>query len=348
MSGVLLTGHGGPEVLVWSDTIPLPRPGPGEVLVRVLAAGVNATDINTRTGWYAAAVTGPAGAAIGRDGGWSGAIAFPRIQGGDLCGRIVALGPGVAGLAPGMRVTCPINQPEPSPGDPRRMVALGSDYDGAFAQYACIPARHLRDVTDAPLTDVEIAAMPCAFGTALNLLTRAGVVAGEAVLVTGAAGGVGLAAVAIATLLGARVTGLAGADREGAVRAAGAAEVMARDAALPAGGFDAVIDIVGGPRWGGLIAALRPGGRLAVAGAIAGPMVALDLRTLYLCDITLYGCTRQPAEVFDRLTGWMRAGALRPRIARVYPLAEIARAQADFLAGGAAGKLVLIPPEAAS
>ncbi|NNF91288.1 MAG: alcohol dehydrogenase, partial [Boseongicola sp.] len=91
MSGVRLTGHGGPEKLVWSDTIAVPRPGPGEVLIRVRAAGVNNTDINTRIGWYAKEITGATADAIEGDieaGGWSGALDFPRIQGADLCGTV--------------------------------------------------------------------------------------------------------------------------------------------------------------------------------------------------------------------------------------------------------------------
>ena len=95
MCGVQLTGHGGPERLVWREDIPVPRPGPGEVLVRVLAAGVNMTDINTRKGWYGGE---------GRAAGWAGAMRLPRIQGSDLCGRVVALGDGVEGLAMGARV----------------------------------------------------------------------------------------------------------------------------------------------------------------------------------------------------------------------------------------------------
>lgn len=345
MSGVCLTRHGGPEALVWSDTLPVPVPGPGEVLVRVLAAGVNNTDLNTRLGWYAPGVTGATGDRIGDEGGWAGALAFPRIQGGDLCGRVVALGQGVSRPAIGVRVTCPINQSDPSAAAPMAIRVPGSDYDGFFAQFACVPARQLRDVSASPLSDVEIAAMPCAYATALGLAMRAGVASGQAVLVTGASGGVGLAAVQIAAYLGARVTALAHASKAGAVHAAGATEVLARDAALPPHGFDAVIDIVGGPGFGALLAAIRPGGHLAVAGAIAGPMATIDLRTLYLNDITLHGCTHQSHAVFDRLVGWINAGTLRPLIAKTYPLSAIAEAQADFLAKRFAGKLVLIPPE---
>lgn len=343
MSGVRLLRHGGPEALVWADDIPVPRPGPGEVLVRVLAAGVNNTDIATRLGWYAAAVTGAVSAgAVGADGGWAGALAFPRIQGGDLCGRVVAPGDGVAGLAIGARVTCAINQPQgAAPG----FVALGSDIDGAFAQFCLVPARHLHDVTAAPLSDVEVAAMPCAFGTALNLLERARVTTGQAVLVTGASGGVGLAAVQLARSLGARVTALAGAGKARAVRDAGADQVLGRDGLPPPDSQDAVIDIVGGPGWGQRLDCLRPGGQLAIAGAIAGPLVETDLRRVYLRDITIHGCTFQPPAVFARLVAMMRAGQIRPLVSRTYPLRDIAAAQADFTAKRHPGKLVLVPPE---
>lgn len=345
MSGVTLTRHGGPEALAWREDIPVPRPGPGEVLVRVLAAGVNNTDINTRIGWYAAEVTGATGetGAGVAAGGWAGALKFPLIQGGDLCGEVVALGVGVETPPLGARVTCPINLPRPSPENPVGFIALGSEIDGAFADYCLMAADDLYDVSDAPLSDIEIAAIPCAFGTALGLLDRAGVAAGDEVLITGASGNVGLAAVQLAAQMGAHVTGMAARAKAATVREDGAAEVIARDAPLSEGRYHAVIDLVAGPGWPTLIDALRPGGHYAVAGAIAGPIVTADLRRLYLRDITIHGCTYQPRRVFARLMQMVRAGRIRPRIARTYPLREIARAQADFLSKTHVGKLVLLP-----
>ncbi|WP_093036801.1 zinc-binding dehydrogenase [Roseovarius azorensis] len=347
MRGVTLTRHGGPEALAWREDIPVPRPGPGEVLLRVRAAGVNNTDINTREGWYAAEVTGATGETDAgvEVGGWSGALRFPLIQGGDLCGEVVAQGPGVTAPALGARVTCPINIPRPTDENPVAFVALGSEIDGAFAEYCLMRADDLHDISGAPLSDVEVAAMPCAFGTALGLLDRAGVKAGQEVLITGASGNVGLAAVQLAARMGARVTGIAAPSKAETVREDGATEVIARDASLPENRFHAVIDLVGGPAFASLIGALRPGGHYAVAGAIAGPMVTADLRRIYLRDITLHGCTFQSPEVFARLMEMLRAGRLRPRIAATYPLHEIARAQADFQTKVHAGKLVLLPPE---
>lgn len=347
MSAVLLTGHGGPEVLQWSNDVDLPLPRIGEVLVRVMAAGVNNTDINTRLGWYSRQATGATSdAQIHEDGGWAGAIDFPRIQGAEFCGRIVAIGPDVSGWSIGQRVICPTNQPEAEDGLSPTYVALGSDYDGAFAQFCRVPARHLYDVTASPLSDIEIAAMPCAFGTAENLLERAGVVEGDRVLITGASGGVGLASVQLAKHRGAVVTAQSAATKAPAVRAAGADEVINRDEIPLPGSMDVVIDVVGGPQWSTVIDALRPGGRYAVSGAIAGPVVQMDLRSLYLRDLTLLGCTFQPPAVFQRLVDLINQGVIRPLISATFPLDRIAEAQSDFMKKLYPGKLVLIPPEA--
>ena len=335
MSGVQLTGHGGPERLVWSDRIAVPRPGPGEVLVQVLAAGVNATDINTRVGWYGSG---------GTEAGWAGVIDFPRIQGSDLCGRVVAIGAGVEGLAIGARVICPTNQAEPTAENPQAFRSIGSEFDGAFAGFCLVQARHLHDVSASVLSDIEIGAMPCAYGTAHNLLCRAAVKAGEKVLITGASGGVGLAAVQLALLRGARVTGQCSAAKSGAVSAAGA-KVLDRDSEPAAKSFDVVVDVVGGSGWDLRLAALKPGGRYAVSGAVGGPIVHGDLRRVYLNDLTLFGCTHQSREVFAGLVTIINTGQVRPLVSQVYPLRAIAQAQDDLAGGQYPGKLVLVPSE---
>ncbi|MEX0350895.1 MAG: alcohol dehydrogenase family protein [Paracoccaceae bacterium] len=344
MSGVYLTRHGGPEALEWRDDIPVPVPGPGQVLVRVAAAGVNNTDINTRIGWYASEVT-TATDAVDQQveaGGWGGALGFPRIQGGDLCGIIEAVGSD-AGFEPGQRVTCPINLPRPRPGNPFGFIALGSEVDGAFAQFCLVEADDLYDVSASPLTDTEIAAMPCAYGTAENLLTRAGVTSGHKVLITGASGGVGLAAVQLATLKGAAVTGVTSSSKAEVVMGEGAAATLDRTEVPPQDSFDVVIDVVGGPAWPDLIRTLKPGGHYAVSGAIAGPIVEADLREIYLRDITIHGCTHQPPEVFGRLVTLMNEGRVKPLVSKTYALSDIVQAQEDFQSKIHPGKLVLIP-----
>ncbi len=349
MSGVLLTRHGGPEALEWRDDIPVPVTGAGQVLVKVLAAGVNNTDINTRIGWYAAEVTGATDDAVPVDeaaaGGWGGALAFPRIQGGDLCGRVVSVGPNVSAFAPGQRVTCPINQPRPTAENPTAFIAIGSEYDGAFAQYCLVEARDLYDVTPSPLTDVEIAATPCAFGTAAGLLHRTGVGKGQSVLVSGASGGVGLAAVQLAADAGAQVTGITSASKAETVKAQGASDILERGAPIPVARYDCGIDVVAGDVWTALINGLKPGGHYAVAGAIGVPIVEADLRQIYLRDITIHGCTYQAPQVFAALIDKVNAGQIRPLVSKTYPMDRIAEAQSDFQSKRYPGKLVLLPPE---
>ncbi|WP_204112778.1 alcohol dehydrogenase family protein [Shimia biformata] len=347
MSGVVLTGHGGPEKLIWRDDLPMPVPAPGEALIRVHAAGINNTDINTRLGWYSDDVTGGTDAnqtGSGDDGGWSGALQFPLIQGGDLCGAVVAVGDPTHDGWIGRRVTAPLCLPRPTMDDPVGMTCIGSEMNGAFAQFCCLPADDLYDVTESPMTDTQIAAIPCAYGTAEALLDRAGVREGDRVLVTGASGGVGMAAVELASLRGAHVIGVTSRSKSEAVLAAGAAETLDRDE--PAGNecIDCVIDVVGGPKWAGLIQALKRGGRYAVAGAIAGPIVEMDLRKIYLKDLTLSGSTYQPPAVFQKLAKLINGGKLNPLVSKTYPLRDIHRAQTDFMAKTFPGKLVLIPP----
>lgn len=354
MSAVLLTGHGGFEKLAWRDDVPVPEAGAGEVLIRVGAAAVNNTDINTRVGWYSKAVTegtnagGVVAAAEAADATWAGtALAFPRIQGIDACGRIVAVGPGVAPGRIGERVLVEPCLRAPVGWAPWRAWYLGSECDGAFAQFVKVPAEHAHRI-DSALGDAELASFPCSYSTAENMLTRAGVVAGESVLVTGASGGVGSAAVQLARARGARVIAVAGAAKEAEVRALGAEVFVARGgslvAALGRDGIDAVIDVAAGPGWAELLEVLRPGGRYAVAGAIAGPMVTLDVRTLYLKDLTLFGCTCLGDGVFAGLVRVIESGAIRPVVAATFPLRDIVTAQELFLAKTHVGKIVLIPP----
>jgi NADPH:quinone reductase-like Zn-dependent oxidoreductase len=107
---------------------------------------------------------------------------------------------------------------------------------------------------------------------------------------------------------------------------------------------DVVIDLVGGPQFRQLLDLLRRGGRYAISGAIGGPVAEIDLRTLYLKDLSLFGCTFQEDEVFENLIRYIERGEVRPVVSRTYPLSEIARAQEDFLRKEHVGKLVLIPP----
>jgi NADPH:quinone reductase-like Zn-dependent oxidoreductase len=356
MSAVYLTGHGGLEVLQYRDDVPLPVIGDDEVLIKVAAAGVNNTDINTRIGWYSKKVTDAtnSGGAGGfdevddSDASWSGvALQFPRIQGADCCGVIVATGGNVGDQRIGERVIVRNMLRSYVDYRPFECWTLGSECDGGFAQYTRAPAAETYQV-DCDWSDAELASIPCAYSTAENMLHRAAVGA-ESVLITGASGGVGSAAVQLAKRRGARVTAIASAEKMDAIRALGADEVVDRNtdlvAAIGRDSVDVVIDLVAGESWPSLLDVLRRGGRYATAGAIAGPMVELDVRTLYLKDLTLIGCTFQDDVVFENLVGYIERGEIRPVVAKTFALSEIARAQEEFLAKKFIGKLVLVPPK---
>jgi NADPH:quinone reductase-like Zn-dependent oxidoreductase len=342
MSGVVLTGHGGPEKLEWRNDLPVPAPGPWDVLIKVGAAGVNNTDINTRVGWYS---KGDHDAA---DAGWGGnALEMPRIQGIDVCGQIVEAGAKVESQRLGERV---LVEPCLRYANSKRLASpwfVGSECDGGFAEYMRVDARHAYRI-DSDLSDVELASFPCSYSTAENMLTRANVSQDDRVLVTGASGGVGSAAVQLAKARGAHVIAVTSPAKADQLRAIGADTIVMRDEDLEArlgkNSVDVVIDLVAGPAWPSLLEVLVPQGRYAVSGAIAGPIVELDVRTLYLKDLTLFGCTVLEPSVFANLVDKIETNAVKPLVAKTFPLADIGAAQALFQAKYHVGKIVLRVP----
>ncbi|MDH3474972.1 MAG: alcohol dehydrogenase family protein [Rhodospirillales bacterium] len=366
MKAVLLTGHGGLDKLELRDDVAVPRPGPGEVLIEVGACGMNNTDINTRAGWYSKAVTegttaeggatGFASVAEGEsDGGWGSTIRFPRIQGADVCGRVVALGEGAPAGLDGKRVlidTWLRDWDDPLNMDKCRY--FGSEADGGYAEYSVAPARNVHAI-ESDLSDAELATFATSYITAENMLRRAAVEAGEVVLIPGASGGVGSALIQLARRRGAIPVALCSAPKAEAVKAIGAEAVLEREpadltaaleAAIGRDEVDVVADVVGGPLWPQLIEVLRRGGRYTCAGAIAGPIVAFDLRTFYLNDLTFTGATIIPPDLFADLVGYIERGEIRPLLAATYPLEKIREAQQAFLAKKHVGNIVMVPPQA--
>lgn len=339
MKGVVLTGHGGPDKLQWREDLPTPEPGCGEVRLRVLAAAVNNTDINTRLAWYSK------GDGDASDATWTGKpLEFPHIQGIDACGVIDAVGEGVDPARIGKRVLVEpcLTEAAGAPLDPPWF--LGSECPGAFAEYLTVASRHAHAI-DSDLSDLELATFPCSYSTAENLLCRAGASGADRVLVTGASGGVGSAAVQLLRARGAEVVAISQPAKAEALRALGAAEVVDRQTDLPAqfgkGAFDMVVDLVGGPGFADRLEVLRSGGRYATSGAVAGAEVALDLRTLYLRDLSLFGATVLGEGVFASLIRRIEAGEIAPLLAAQFPLEKIHAAQEAFSAGDHIGKIGL-------
>lgn len=341
MRAVVITGHGGPDVIEVRD-VPVPRPGPQEVLVRVGAAGCNNTDLWTREGAYGDS---------NQPAGWLGPLDFPRIQGGDVAGTVVATGGEETSDLVGSRVLVdPANYEDSGP-DSRPVDVLGSERDGGFAEYVVVPAGRVHRVDESPLSDTELAALPIAYGTALGMLERGSVSDDHTVLVTGASGGVGLAVVQLAKARGARVVAVCSGDKAQGVRSSGADAIVDRrrgrvvvDAAQAAPqGYDAVIDVVAGPLIGAGLSLLRAGGRWVVAGALDGWAVELDVRRLYLANLALVGSTMHTPRIFDLLVHLARQGALRPTVAATFDLGDVAEAQRQLAQRHHVGKLVIVP-----
>ncbi|MFT6407071.1 MAG: NADPH:quinone reductase-like Zn-dependent oxidoreductase [Arenicella sp.] len=355
MQAVLLTGYGDYDMLSVRGDVPVPVPASDQVLIKVGGAGINNTDINTRLGWYSKSVKDEIlkskDTAVdtevdpGDGNGWGGSsFEFPRIQGSDCCGVIVAVGTDIDQSRLGERVIVRTMMAEGDPAD-FSCTCTGSEHDGAFAQYMATRSQHALKI-ECDWSDAELASIPCAYSTAEGLLHRAGVTA-ETVLITGASGGVGSAAIQLVKRRGGKVIAVSSTAKFEDVLALGADQVLDRDddlvAILGENTVDVVIDLVAGPKWPSLLEVLKRGGRYATSGAIAGPMVELDMRTLYLKDLSFYGATFQPDEVFENLVGYIERGEIKPVLAKTYRLSDIVNAQQDFLEKKHTGKLVLIP-----
>jgi alcohol dehydrogenase len=352
MKAIVTTGNGGYEKLVYKD-VAVPEIMRGEVLIKVLAAGINNTEINTRLGWYSSSVTESTNETSDEestiqstDGGWNKQTPFPFIQGTDCCGQVVSTAEDVDSNLLGKRVLirpCIREYGFNSLDN----VWMGSDFDGAFAQYVKIRASEVFPIT-CDWTDAELGTIPCAYGTSENMLRKAKLKAGETVLITGASGGVGSATVQLAKRRGARVVAIAGEEKHDAVVKIGADMLLGRSAnlleELGEQTVDVVVDNVAGNEFPSMLKVLKRGGRLVSSGAIAGPVVELDMRDMYLKDVTLIGTTVWDEPVFSNLVRYIEQGEIRPVLAKTFPLSSIVEAQKEFLMKKHVGKFVLIPP----
>ena len=352
MMAMVTMGHGSAEMTEWHDNWPMPSVKADEVLIKVGACGLNNTDINTRSGWYSKSVSGATADTNvqepnAEDPSWGGApIRFPRIQGADACGEIVAVGAGVDPKRVGERViTDNWLRAADDLANKDKVGYLGSERDGGFAEYMSLPSRNALAINSS-LSDAELATFSCSYSTAEGMLSRAQVDGQDTVLVPGASGGVGGALVQLAKLRGARVIALASPNKHAEVLALGA------DLVLPRGGsteqlsterISVLADVVGADNWPQRVGLLARGGRYVCSGAIAGPMVDLDLRTLYLRDLSFIGSTVIDLGVMANLVRYIEREQIKPVLAASYPLRELHAAQQAFLAKKHTGNIVVCP-----
>jgi len=349
MRAAVTSGFGGPERLEVLDDVAVPEPAAGEVLVEVGACCCNNSDIWLREGSYGREDDSQAQA------GWLREVEpprFPLIQGADIVGRIVETGEGVEQGWLGRRVLVDTTLHDAASTEPYGIAGIfGSERDGGFAEYATAPVTSLGVVEVDDLSDVEVAALGSAsFVTAIRMLKRARLVEGELVLIAGASGGVGSAAVQLGKLRGAQVIALSDPGKANTIRDLGADAVVAsRDLDLPnavraacAGrNIDVAVDVVGGPLFSILLTLLRPLGRYVTVGAVGGPVVALDLRTLYLKHLELLGSTLGTVEDFHELIALINQRKIRPLVAQTFPLEDIHAAQTAFRNKQTAGNIVI-------
>ncbi|EAR11285.1 putative oxidoreductase protein [Reinekea sp. MED297] len=362
MCAAVLTGHGDVEKIQYRQDVPVPTPKRGEVLIQVTATAKNNTDRKVREGLY---VTSEASDATSFQMSGEPTLTFPRIQGADVVGRVVAVGDGVSESRIGERGLLDFNIYP----DERREINLTPDYyghgaDGGFAEYMVAPSDQFYRVDSPTLSDAQLASLGmCSYQTGYHMLTSARVRAGEHILITGGSGGVGTALIQLCRLLGAIPHVISSPGKAEGLKALGAETVIDRTSVsdLPtavkeqAGGahIDAVMDLAGGDLILPLFEVLTDRmserndyPRLSIAGASAGNITRLLWTTVYLYQIQIFGVSHGTRAEADQLIRWIRDGALKPVLHGTFPLSEIHEAEryfagerrADFL-----GKLVLVP-----
>lgn len=361
MSAMLLTGHGDVDKLHYRQDVPTPQPGPNQVLVRVTATAKNNTDRKAREGLYP--TKGKEEVTSFAMGG-SPTLTFPRIQGADVVGRIVAVGEGVDNARRGERGLLDFN----IYADERRTINLTPDYyghgaDGGYAEYIAVPADQFHQVTNPALHDAELAAMGmCSYQTAYHMMTSSNISAGERVLVSGASGGVGTALIQLCRIVGAIPYAVSQLDKADALLALGAEAVIDRGdlptfvervlAATHGQSIDAVMDLVGGEMTDLFIDTMivdmqrrSTYPRLSIAGASGGNISEIMWTRIYLYQVQIFGVSHGTREEAEQLIEWIRSGDLKPVLHAAFKLSELHTAERYFVNRGSnyLGKIVIVP-----
>ncbi|WP_077528751.1 zinc-binding dehydrogenase [Vreelandella utahensis] len=361
MAAMQLMGHGGVDQLQYRTDVATPRPGPGEVLVRVSATAKNNTDRKAREGLYP---TKDKDEVASFAMGGEPTLTFPRIQGADVAGRVVAVGDGVDEGRVGERGLLDFNLYP----DDRRDINLTPDYyghgaEGGFAEYIAVPSDQFHRVDNPELADAELAALGmCSYQTAVHMLNVAGVTAGERVLVTGASGGVGTALIQLCRVMGAIPYALSQQDKAQALKELGAEAVLDRSdmdsftdrVMAETGGepIDAVMDLAGGEMTDRFIDTMITDmtrrstyPRLSIAGASAGNVSEVLWTRIYLYQVQIFGVSHGTREEAEQLVAWIRSGQLKPVLHGAFRLSALREAEHYFVNRGSGylGKIVIVP-----
>ena len=335
-------------MLEYREDFPCPLPGEGEVLIEVHACGMNNTDVWVREGAYGTQED-PSAVSTWRRG--QSTLTFPRIQGADTVGKIVEVGKGANKSLVNKRVMVDFSIYNSNTDSLADIDYIGHGRDGGYAEYCVVPVENAH-IVDTDMSDAELATFCCAYLTAEHMLNRAHVTKNERVLITGASGGVGSALIQLCRIRGAIPFAIAGAGKESAVKNIGAEAVITRQTdnlsdavniATNNQSIDVIADLAAGPMFRDLLNILRPEGRYITAGAIAGPVVELDLRTMYLKHLELHGSSQGTRKEFRDLVTYIENGKLKALLHATYPLSEFHKAQTDFINKNLIGKLVAMP-----
>ncbi len=314
MRAMILEGHGGMDKLVYQESFPDPKPGPGEVVVQVRACALNYHDVFTRRGMPGIQID------------------MPRICGLDIAGDIAELGAEVSGWTLGERVLV----------DPRNRVEgglMGETIDGGLAEYCLVKAHQLIRIPEG-VSHEDAASLPVAYGTAHRMMMTIGKIQpGEKCLVLGASGGVGTGAVMLAKMAGAEVIACSSSETKmqklkeiGADHCINYVETEFEKEVWKMygkptrrdyeGGVDMVVNFTGGDTWVPSMRALRRGGRMLTCGATAGYDPQTDIRYIWTFELQLIGSNSWEVEDLTSLMDYIRDGKMRIPIDKVLPLDE--------------------------